>query len=152
MSYQLPLWVWPTVLMMVCAIAVWRGRDDERLAAGVDLATWALTLVVYRVESAGTQWAMLFVDMALFVTLLWIALRSVRRWPLFAAGFSLLALVTHLASAADPTIGGWAYITAGIIWSYLILFAIGYGAITAPRRYAEIEALGPVAMPGAIRR
>jgi hypothetical protein len=72
--------------------------------------------------------------------LLWIALRSDRHWPMFAAGFALLLLLTHLASAADPTIGGWAYLTAGLIFSYLILAAIAYGAITAPRRYAEIAA------------
>lgn len=139
MGYQLPVWIWPTALIAVCVLAVWRGRDDERLAAGADLATWAMTMLVYRANTDGTQWAMLLVDVALVAVLGWIALRSDRHWPMFAAGFALLMLLTHLASAADPTLGGWAYITAGIIWSYLVLAAIAYGAITAPRRYAEIE-------------
>lgn len=140
MSYQLPLWVWPTTLMVVCGLAVWRGRDDERLAAGLDLASWALTVVVFRNSSNETQGPVLVIDALLFAGLLWIALRSDRHWPMFAAGFALLLLLTHLASAADPTIGGWAYLTAGLIFSYLILAAIAYGAITAPRRYAEIAA------------
>jgi hypothetical protein len=140
MGYQLPAWVWPAALMVVCALAIWRGRDNERLAAGMDLASWALTVVVFQDNSNATQWPVVMIDALLFAGLLWIALRSSRHWPMFAAGFALLLLVTHLASAADPSIGGWAYLTAGIMFSYLILAAIAYGAITAPRRYAEIEA------------
>lgn len=138
--------------MAVCAIAVWRGRDLERLAAGAELATWALTLLVFKSRSESTQWAVLAIDVALFAVLLWIALRSTRYWPLLAAGFQLLALITHFAHAVDAVVSGWAYLTAILIWNYLTLFAIGYGAITAPRRYAEIDALGPPAMAGATRR
>lgn len=139
--------------MAVCAIAVWRGRDLERLAAGAELATWALTLLVFKSRSESTQWAVLAIDVALFAVLLWIALRSMRYWPLLAAGFQLLALITHFAHAVDALISGWAYLTAILIWNYLTLFAIGYGAITAPRRYAEIDALEPPpAMAGAMRR
>jgi hypothetical protein len=76
MGYQLPAWVWPTVLMTVCVLAIWRGRDDERLAAGMDLATWALTIVVFQDKSNATQWPVVAIDAFLFVGLLWIALRS----------------------------------------------------------------------------
>jgi hypothetical protein len=139
--------------MAVCAIAVWRGRDLERLAAGAELATWALTLLVFKSRSESTQWAVLAIDVALFAVLLWIALRSTRYWPLLAAGFQLLALLTHFAHAVDALVSGWAYLTAILIWNYLTLFAIGYGAVTAPRRYAEIDALEPPpAMAGAMRR
>lgn len=139
--------------MAVCAVAVWRGRDLERLAAGAELATWALTLLVFKSRSESTQWAVLAIDVALFAVLLWIALRSTRYWPLLAAGFQLLALITHFAHAVDAVVSGWAYLTAILIWNYLTLFAIGYGAITAPRRYAEIDALEPPpAMAGAMRR
>ena len=139
--------------MAVCAIAVWRGRDLERLAAGAELATWALTLLVFKSRSESTQWAVLAIDVALFAVLLWIALRSTRYWPLLAAGFQLLALLTHFAHAVDALVSGWAYLTAILIWNYLTLVAIGYGAVTAPRRYAEIDALEPPpAMAGAMRR
>lgn len=150
-SYQLPIWVWPAALSVVCALAVWRGRDDERLAAAAVLANWALSMVVFRARSEETQWAVLVVDAGLFAVLLWIAMRSPRFWPLFAAGFELLALLTHGAHALDAGVSGWAYLTATRIWSYLILVAIGYGAWTAPRRYAEIGE-APSTVPGATRR
>jgi hypothetical protein len=143
LSYQLPIWVWPTVLMTVCAIAVWRGRDHERLAAGSELASWSMSLLVFRSRSELTQWPVLFIDAVLLAILVWIALRSPRYWPLFAAGFQLLAVLTHLAHALDAVVSGWAYLTAMLIWNYLTLTAIGYGGWTAARRYAEIEELPP---------
>lgn len=136
--------------MAVCALAIWRGRDEERLAAAGLLANWALTLVVYRSRSQETQWAMLALDSALLALYMWIALRTRRFWPLPVAGFQLLCVVTHVAHAVDARVTGWAYITAGIVWSYLILFTIGYGAWTAPR-YAEMDD-EPNAAFGAMRR
>lgn len=151
MSYQLPVWVWPVALMVVCIIAVRRGRDEERLAAGTVVLAWALSMVVYRARSEDTQWQVLLIDSGVFSVYLWIAMRTRRFWPLFAAGFKLLSLTTHVAHAADEGISGWAYWTATRTFNYLALFAIGYGAWTAPRRYAEIEAY-EIANPGALRR
>ena len=140
--------MWPTALTAVCILAAWRGRDDERLAAGGYLLNYAIGLLVYRARSEDTQWPVLFTDAALLALLVWIGLRSRRYWPLCAAGFQLLAVITHLASAIDPKVGGWAYLTAEILWSYLVIFSIGYGAWTAPR-YATTD---PITDPGATRR
>lgn len=141
-AYQLPVWVWPAALTSVCVIAAWRGRDDERLAAGGYLLNYALGLLVYRARSDDTQWAVLATDVGLLALLVWLGLRSGRYWPLFAAAFQLLAVMTHLASALDRAVGGWAYLTAEIIWSYLVIFTIGYGAWTAPR-HADAESATP---------
>jgi hypothetical protein len=154
-TYQLPVWVWPTALMVVCGIAVWRGRDEERLAAAVVLADWALSMMVFKPRSQETQWGVLLVDCGQFGLFLWLALRTSRHWPLAVAGFALLQLVTAVAHAIDATVSGWAYLTANIIWSYLILFTIGYAAWTAPRyamKAAEPTAGPPGAPPGAMRR
>jgi hypothetical protein len=151
--YQLPPWIWPSALMAVCAIAVWRGRDEERLAAAGLLANWALSLMVFKSRSEDTQWAVFLLDAGFWSILLWIAFRTRRFWPLFAAGFQLLVIVTHLGHAIDPAVSGWAYLTAQLVFSYLILGAIGYGAWTAPR-HAEMDAeeLALNEAPGAIRR
>jgi hypothetical protein len=145
-SYQLPVWVWPIVLVIACALAASRGRDAERLAAATVLLAWSLTMVVFQGASEGTQWLVMMIDVAQLPIFLWLALRSPRYWPLFAAAFKLLLVVTHLSRAIDPTISGWAYQTAGVAWSYLALFVIVYAAWTAPRRYAEIEADETVAI------
>jgi len=153
--YQLPYWVWPTVLLTVCALAVWRGRDDERLAAGGQLANWALSILLVRtttggVASSGPQWGVLAADAAFLILLLWIALRSDRYWPLFAAAFHLLVVSVHIGRIVDPRISGWAYITAGLVFAYLVLVTIGYGAWTAPRHDGASARLSED--PGATRR
>ena len=122
--------------MTVCVLAVWRGRGDERLAAGGWLANWAFTMLLIRSQEGTTvdvtQWGVFVVDTALLGLLLWLALLSTRYWPLFAAAFQLLGVATHLGRAADTGVSAWAYLTAGLVWSYLSLVTIGYGAWTAP--------------------
>jgi hypothetical protein len=130
--------------MAVCALAVWRGRDDERLASAGFLAGWAMTLVVFKARSEETQWAVLTIDMGLLGLILWIALRSPRFWPLLVAALQALAVGAPLARALDTGVSGWAYLTASLAFQYFALLAIGYGAASAPRRYAEIEAYGEV--------
>ena len=149
-AYQLPVWVWPAVLVATCALALLRGRDEERLAAATVLLGWALSMVAFRNRSEDTQWLVLLIDGTEMPVFIWLALRTRRYWPLFAAAFKLLIVVTHLAHVLDPTITGWAYLTAVIIWSYLAVFAIGYGAWTAPA-YA-INAADPTEGPGATLR
>jgi hypothetical protein len=123
--------------MTVSVLAVWRGKDEERLATGALLANWALDMVVFREGSHETQWEQLGFDSALLVLYVWLALRTRRFWPLFVAGFQLLIVITHFGRTVDPSISSWAYLTAEIIWSYLILFTLAYAAWTAPR-YAQI--------------
>ncbi|RAK59482.1 hypothetical protein DJ021_06530 [Phenylobacterium hankyongense] len=129
--------------MVVCMVAAWRGGNHERLAAGGLLAGWALSMVAYR-HGQGTEWGILVIDVALLGLLIWITLRSDRYWPIFAAGFHLLAVLTHLARIVDAKVSGWAYITAEIIWGYLLAAAIGYGAWTyrAASREPESDAAG----------
>jgi hypothetical protein len=141
--YQLPIWVWPTALMSVCALAVWKGGDEERLAAGGLLANWALSMMVFRARSEDVQWPIVLTDGALFALYLGIALRSRRFWPLFIAAFALLVLVTHLAHGLDAAVSGWAYLTAELLWSYLMLIALGYAAWTTTRQARRFTMQAP---------
>ena len=146
---ELPSWVWPAALFAVVGIALSRGGREERIAAlGVTVA-WLLTITFYKVDLRDAQFPVLGIDLAMLGVYVWIALGSARYWPLFAAAFKLLAILTHLATFLDTEVSGWAYWTAQIIWSFLALFTIGYAAWTAPR-YAETDA--PDATPGATRR
>lgn len=102
------------------------------MAAAGYLANWALSMVAYRGDSHDTQWGILAVDGGLLALYVYLALRTSRYWPLFAAAFQLLAVLTHIARALDTAVSGWAYMTAGLVWSYLVIATVGYGAWTAP--------------------
>lgn len=132
--YEIRGFVWAATVLAVCVLAARRGGQDERLAAGGLLAGWALTMLVYRTQFKEPEWGIFIVDGALLGLLAWIALRTRRYWPICAAAFHLLAVVTHVARVVDHTVGAWAYITAEIIWGYLLAFTIAYGAWTAPQR------------------
>ena len=47
-----------------------------------------------------------------------------------AAAFQLLLVVTHAAIIADPGVRARAYITALILWSYLVLITLAVGTYT----------------------
>jgi len=150
-SYGIRALVWALTVLTVCGIAMVRGGRYERLASGAMLAAWALTMVVYRAGFRETEWGILLVDLAALAAFVWIALKSSRYWPLLAAGFQLLAIVTHMARTVDHQVGAWAYLTAEILWGYLLAFAIGYGAWTARDAHPD-SAATPDTPPGATRR
>ena len=153
MPYAVPHWVWATVLILTCAAALWRGQIYERLAALGLLLSWMLTRLFYVHHGQQAEWGVLGVDVALFVVLAIVALRSPRYWPIFAAGFQLLSVVIHVARVADASLGGWAYISAGILFSYLTVVAVGFGGWAAWReRSYPAVASNPTDDPGAIRR
>lgn len=122
-----PPWVWGAALTLVCGLALWKGGPSERLAAVLFYGAWILTRITHDPDRFATQWAVSLVDGALFASLTLLALKSDRYWPIFAAGFDLLSIITHLARALDATLPEWAYYTAAQIWAYLTIGALGLG-------------------------
>jgi len=125
----LPHWVWTLAISSVCGFAAWKGGPSERFGAASFYVAWLATVAVS--TGAGTQWGVLAVDGVLFLVLVGLALKSDRYWPLFFAGFELLAVVTHAGRILDPTLGSWAYRSAGQIWGYLMIGALAVGTWTA---------------------
>ena len=123
----IPAWIGIAVGWAIAGAALWKGGRSERIVAAAFLIAWLATAVTRDRHFVGPQWSGFVIDGAFLVVLLGVALRSVRYWPLFAAGFQLLAVLTHAARVIDPTVGGWAYITAGVIWTYFTLFALAAG-------------------------
>lgn len=121
-------------MVAVCGGAFWRGGREEQTAAGAMLLSVLATLFLRDPKWSGTQWGAFAADAGLLVVLLVIALRTARFWPLFAAAFQLLCVITHIARILDPGVRAWAYATAQVIWTQWVLFAIGTGVFTNWRR------------------
>lgn len=140
----LPHAVWLVAIAATCGAAFWRGRGSERAGAAIILGGWAATVAVAAYDGWDRRWAVLGVDFAAFLLLTVLALRSSRYWPLVAAGLQFVAVVTHAARLLDPTVGGWAYISAGRIWGYLLLVPLAVGVAGAARdRLIDDAALRP---------
>ncbi|MFL5296250.1 MAG: hypothetical protein ACJ798_07700 [Phenylobacterium sp.] len=133
-------WFGIALTVTVCAGAFWKGGREEQLAAGGLLLSFAVTLAMRDRTWAGTQWGALGADICLFILLAAIALRTKRYWPLAAAAFQLLCVLTHVARMIDPGVRAWAYATGQVIWSQMVFWALGVGVWNTWRRQVREDA------------
>ena len=152
MPYSIPHWVWIAVVVGVCGAALWKGGRDDRIAA-VGMLTAALVSKVVYNHAQATEWGILTTDVFALMLFVWLALTSTRFWPLFVAGFQFLAVIIHLARVADRSLGGWAYISAEILFGYLVAATIAVGTWNAWRSKRQAAIIDdPSTDPGATRR
>jgi len=153
MPYAIPHWVWDAVVILLCAATVWRGGREERIASVALLVGVLLSKLSYSHHGQQTEWGVLAVDTALLAVLTWIALTTPRYWPLFAAAFQFLAVIIHLARMADRSLSGWAYISAEILFGYMLAGAIAVGVFNRWRERDDLAIVeAPAASPDATRR
>ena len=134
-------YVFLTLLLLTCAIAIWRGRRDERIAAGVCVAaTLATRLVIspITVRYTGLEFGLLAIDAVVLSAFIAIALKSNRFWPLWVAGLQLTNSLAHLMKAVDLDLMPRAYAAAAVFWSYPILLIIIIGALRVRRYEGEV--------------
>lgn len=145
MTIALPLWLGPLILLLVTAAAFWKGGSEERYTAGGILLSFMVTVLTRDNSWQHVESAVFVADTSLFIALVVISLKTPKFWPMAAAGFQLLAIMTHVAKVMDAGLQQWAYITAGVIWTYLLLAALGVGtwnAWRASRQPAGADARG----------
>ncbi len=106
----------------ILAAIRWGGRD-ERLAAGAFVIATMLSWLLDN-QYTGPQIEVLFVDFALLLGLLGLALTSDRFWPMYAAAFQLVGTVVHVASMTETGDFAWAYAVGLIFWSYAVVAAL----------------------------
>ena len=112
------------IYLVVCGFALARGGRSERF------------MVENRVRLQAPQLGMLAVDIVILAAFLALVMRSGARWPLWAAAFQLDATVTHLVKLIDPTVMGWAYLSAIVFWGYAVLASLLVGTIQVMRHPA----------------
>jgi hypothetical protein len=116
-------WFGITLTIVVCAGAFWRGGREEQAVAGGLLLSFAITLALRDATWTGTQWSAFVADIGVMVLLM----RTTRYWPLAAAAFQLLCVLTHVARMIDPGVRAFAYATGQVIWSQAVFWALGVG-------------------------
>ena len=152
-AYGIPPWIGIALGWIVCGAALWKGGWSERIVAAGFLLSWFADAILKDHRFAGPQWPAFVSDTAFFLLILVVALRSGHYWPLFAAAFQLLEVVTHLASTVARHLSAWAYITANVIWTYLLLGSLAIGVWGHMRRDRQPAASAdPITDPGATLR
>ena len=136
MTLVIPPWLANLVTVLVCGSALWKGGRDERLVSATLLLNIAISLFLLDASWPHVQIGMFAVDVLSLAVFVGVALRSESFWPLCVSAFQLLGVMTHVAKMVDPALEQWAYITAGIIWTYLLMAALAVGTWNAWRRRA----------------
>lgn len=138
-------WASLAALLIATGVALWRGGWPERVAAVAMILAWFATALFYNsLQRFGPQTAVILVDLALMLVLLFIALRSDRWWPMWTCGFHGLTLILVLANLADHKLSNRAgYIAGGGVFSYLAMAALFCGALPRRRPASSPEALAP---------
>ena len=145
--HTLHQWASLLFLLLSSGIAVALGGWAERVASAAMVAAWFATAVLLSgIRASGLESEVMIVDLALFVVVLGVALRSDRWWPLWAAAFLGLILLVHIAVILDPRIWGRAYFVASNIFSYLTMLAMSLGALgrRASRSHPRPDAASPL--------
>ena len=138
MTIALPTWLGFAVMLVVCGGAFIRGGLEEKLTAVSMLINVSVTHVLRDYSWPQVQLAGFAVDVLSLVLLLAIALRTYKFWPLAAAAFQLLMVLTHIAKMIDPGLGQWSYMTAIVIWTYLLMIALGVGVWNCRRVWPDV--------------
>lgn len=129
-------------LMLGVAFYAWRrGGWPERVAASAFLLQEALDRAFHLLVAAPKYleldlWHM-SLDLALLGTLVWLALRAPRVWPLWLASIQLVATLGHFLRSIEvemPQAVYWAMTTAP---SYLLILVLAAGTYLNDRERAN---------------
>lgn len=108
----------------ILAIAWWKGGAPERSGALVLFVAYLATGLVKTIELGGLRVGVALIDVALALTLVWLAMRSGRWWLLLAAANQLLVVMAHATAVIDPTLGLRVSVASRWLFGLIVLYAL----------------------------
>jgi hypothetical protein len=118
------------MLIAVCGYAAIKGGASEKAGAAImfvgSFATVPAGMLIDPIW-ASAQSGILAVDVVVLAAFLWLAFKTDKFWPLWATGFHIVTVTTHLARIVQPSIVPIAYATAAELWAYPMLMVISIG-------------------------
>jgi hypothetical protein len=129
------------LLWAVCLYAFRRGGREEQIAAlGMVINAYGTLLVVQPLATRfqHVEVSIVYVDIALILLLLWLALRTRKFWPLWLCAMQSLGTLSHFGPLV-PHIIPWAYAAATALWMYPMLIVLAF----AIRRRDQMNAKYP---------
>jgi len=125
------------LLTACCLYAVAKGGAPERIGMAVYATGSVLTFVAVSappIRFQGVEVGVFFIDVCVLISLVVIALRANRFWPIWVSALQGLGVLGSLAMMLHPRVIPWAYAVVLSIWSYPILALIALGTRDHQRR------------------
>jgi len=118
----------------VCAYALYRGKADARIVAGVFLVGNLATLLLRSSTYSSVETTVFVIDVLAFLAFTYAALISDRFWPLWVSGLQLTTSMGHIFKMIDSHLLPLAYAAALRFWAYPILIILAVGTWRSHRR------------------
>jgi hypothetical protein len=140
------LLIYRLLMYGACGYALWRGRTDARIVAGVFLVGNFATLTLRShlvTEYSSVEASVFIVDIICFLSFSYAAMISDRFWPLWVAGLQLTTSFGHVLKALDSQMVALAYAASLRFWSYPILIILVVGVWRGQRRLRRGQLAAP---------
>jgi hypothetical protein len=129
------------IASVLLALAIWRwGASPERWLIGLFIATMVVPVHVFTALGMGNvafgpfAWLWIGIDLFAAAAFIAIALRANRNYPLWVAGFQLVAIGAHAAHGLIDAVSPFAYVMLSTGPSYCQLALIFCGFVRHVRR------------------
>jgi hypothetical protein len=123
------------IASVLLALAIWRwGRGPERWLIGLFIVTMVMPPYVFKLFGLGNvafgpfAWIWIGIDVFATVAFTAIAVNANRNYPLWIAGFQLVAMGAHVVRGLVDTVSVFAYVvlSAGPAYCQLVLIFAGF--------------------------
>lgn len=128
--------VYDLTLFLVCVIALARGGRPERLGALICFTGSVLSSAARLTGVANwapSHWLILSIDAAVALGFFWLAVTTIRFWPIWASAFALDDIFVSIAGTVFPRSTLLAYQSGLGVYAYLALFVIALASLRMPR-------------------
>ncbi len=127
------------IFVLVCCFAILKGEMTERLVGGLLLVSWGASLASQQALGLlRAQYPVMAIDIIDLMVFSFLAWKSRRSWPMWAAAFQAIAVAVNIGKAAGLRIDGVLYLIAYNLTAYYVAAALLIGTIIVWR---EREAL-----------
>lgn len=127
----------------ICLVAAASRRPAQLMAAaGVATAWIASAALQDRRDIGDPQYAIFALDILVAFAFTALALVYRAAWLMALAAFQLLTAATHVGMIVDTRLFVRAYLTAYLVWSYLVVAALAWGAWAGWKERREARTVG----------
>lgn len=141
------LWFLRLGLFFTVLFAARKGGEPERLVAAILLATFVLDVVNHALFGDPAWYVVnpghLVIDFWAFVSLLWVAFRANRGWPLWVGASQVLVMLGHIAKVWDLSMvrrAYWAMTQMPFVLQLLVLAIGTWAHVLRTRRIGAYHA------------
>jgi DNA repair protein RadC len=121
--------VFLAILLAALTAAFSRGGRTERIGGVLLVVASVVTPLAQRHLFTQFEAGIALVDGFLLCALAGLALSSNRRWPIYAAAFQVLGVLTHFARIKAGPVHGDTYGHLLVAWSYFVVLALLFGSL-----------------------